>query len=425
MKWINARQLEDWADSTDARIALSELVSALVRASEPDPQSFRFPNGDSAQIPGYDGYLVAKGVAPFVPDGQSIWEFGTSTDYQAKAEGDYTSRTGNPGSINPNTNTFVFVTPRIWSAPISPKRKQSKAASKKKSTAKPRNKAVSMLEWVKSKERQRTWKNVVVLDAVQLETWLDAHPAVAAYFARYVLKIYPAQGILSVAEYWDAYASRTNPALVESVLLSGRERQVEEIVRQLAGPAAIHRWRAYSPDEVVAFTVAAIRSAADETRKFIESRTLILTSDEAVRLLSIHENMAFITEAGAVANAALLAKKNPTIVPLARWSPGGDDAQLLVRATAGQMGKAIATMGIPEQEAYRLARECGCSVTILARQRPSATAPKPAWADGAPLLLPAFFAGAWDANNVEDLSVVSTAEVVTVPSTGENIGGCT
>ena len=82
MKWITAGQLDDWADRTDARTALSELVSALIRASAPDMQAYRFPTGDSAQIPGYDGHLVAKGVAPFVPDGESVWEFGTDKGYQ-------------------------------------------------------------------------------------------------------------------------------------------------------------------------------------------------------------------------------------------------------------------------------------------------------------------------------------------------------
>lgn len=96
MKWVTALNLQQWAERIDARTALSEIVSALVRASAPNIQSFRFPTGDSAQIPGYDGQLIATGVPPYLPDGHSVWEFGTGEDYFDKANGDYKGRTDNP-----------------------------------------------------------------------------------------------------------------------------------------------------------------------------------------------------------------------------------------------------------------------------------------------------------------------------------------
>jgi len=69
MNWVTALNLEQWAARIGARTQLSELVSRLVRATAKDIQSFRFPTGDSAQIPGYDGRLTAVGVPPYIPDG--------------------------------------------------------------------------------------------------------------------------------------------------------------------------------------------------------------------------------------------------------------------------------------------------------------------------------------------------------------------
>lgn len=61
MKWIYAADLDRWAETSIAsRTALSELVSSLVRASSPNPKAFRFPTGDSAQLPGYDGSLESE-----------------------------------------------------------------------------------------------------------------------------------------------------------------------------------------------------------------------------------------------------------------------------------------------------------------------------------------------------------------------------
>jgi hypothetical protein len=81
VKWVTALDLNRWADTTGARAALSEMVSALIRATAPDIRSFRFPTGDSAQLPGYDGRLSARGVAPYVPDGESVWELSADDSF--------------------------------------------------------------------------------------------------------------------------------------------------------------------------------------------------------------------------------------------------------------------------------------------------------------------------------------------------------
>jgi hypothetical protein len=110
VKWITAFAFSRWADTT--RTALSELVSALIRATASDIRSFRFPAGDSAQIPGYDGRLSARGVEPYVADGESVWEFGVGTQYLDKANEDFQRRTNAPGDIVRSGRTFVLVTPR-------------------------------------------------------------------------------------------------------------------------------------------------------------------------------------------------------------------------------------------------------------------------------------------------------------------------
>ena len=168
MKWITASDLERWADATDARTTLSELVSALVRASARDVGSFRFPTGDSAQIPGYDGRLTAVGVPPYVPHGESVWEFGTDRDYHGKANADFHSRTDNPrGAVRPDT-TFVFVTPRVWKL-------------------KPGTPVIE--EWMGAKRAESDWKSVQIVDAIALEAWLEDHPPVGSRFARQLTRL--------------------------------------------------------------------------------------------------------------------------------------------------------------------------------------------------------------------------------------------
>ena len=101
MRWIDARQLSTWAsERIDARSALPRLVGQLIRASVTDVTAFRFPAGDSAQIQGWDGQLVARPEGAFktyIPEGSSVWEWGVAKSPETKAQSDWNKRKKNPG----------------------------------------------------------------------------------------------------------------------------------------------------------------------------------------------------------------------------------------------------------------------------------------------------------------------------------------
>ena len=140
MKWIHAQNLETWAGTKISRDDIARLVGKLVRASAPRLDSFRFPSGDAAGIPGYDGHLIAEGVAPYVPDGESVWEFGTGQEYVQKANEDYEKRSKQPLCVDRRRATFVFVTPRVWSGNL------------------------SLTDWEKEKNEKNEWKSVLARD---------------------------------------------------------------------------------------------------------------------------------------------------------------------------------------------------------------------------------------------------------------------
>ena len=117
MKWITATQLEQWGASIAARTAFPALIGDLIRASSPSIKAFRFPSKDKGQVRGFDGALTATGLGPYVPDGDSIWEFGTSNDATAKANEDYATRTDQVLAATRAQTTFVFASTRTWNNP--------------------------------------------------------------------------------------------------------------------------------------------------------------------------------------------------------------------------------------------------------------------------------------------------------------------
>ena len=387
MKWIEARHLVAWAELIDARSRLSEIVSQLVRASAASISAYRFPTGSSAQLPGYDGRLTAipaQAYAAFLPEGDSVWEWGTGADYYKKAERDYSTRTKSPGdAVDAAQTTFVFVTPQIWDR-TNP----------------------SLEGWAVAKRAEGVWKDVRALDAVQLEHWLELCPAVAATVAREIVGSLPVTGALGTEDFWREYSSQFQPALREEVVLAGREEQAKLLVRALTGSGQVYRWQGDSLSEVLAFMIASIRKAGPETRAFLESRTLLLESKDAARKLADSPDLIFAVRGEAVEMAGRLAEDHPVIVPLGRESLQDAATSRLARPSTFDMAAALKTMGFTDDRAQRLARECDRSTTILARRIPSAVAKLPAWHNNS-ILIPALLAGAWDAAAPGDRATVA------------------
>lgn len=385
MKWVTAANLESWADGHGSRGALPALVSDLVRASSPEMGKFRFPRfpaGGAGQVPGFDGIVDALGAGPYVPDGVSVWEFGTGRNYLVKANNDFAGRSQDPRGVNPAETTFVFVTPRVWSRP-----------------------SPSIEEWRNEKQLAGRWKDVRLLDGVQLEAWLGDCPAVAARFARGVLGLMPANGARSTDEYWEEYAARLQPPLTEAVLLCGRADAAKRLRERLAGSPGHYRVWADSPEEAVAFGVAAIRAADAEARKFLEARTLVLDTVEAARQLRASNGLVLFAQPPTREAQGALGHRNAVVLPLGVGDRAAGDGVALERPNRHEMAQALRGMGIaPDDAAEQLARRCGRSVTVLARQIPSASATQPAWAEDTSLV-PALLLGAWDAASEHDREV--------------------
>ncbi|MES1244470.1 MAG: hypothetical protein ABUT39_22890 [Acidobacteriota bacterium] len=383
MKWVTATDLNNWATTVGARYALSELVSSLVRATARNQAAFRFPTGDSAQLPGYDGLLEAEECLPYIPGGLSVWEFGTSEDARAKANKDYRKRTESPGAIRPEATAFVFVTPRSF-----PESRQ----------------------WEQGRLSEGKWRGVKLIDGVALEDWLERCPAVALSFAQAIGKL-PQAGVQDVAEFWAHYAGRTNPPLTEEVLLAGRSDQGRALLESLSsGTEQAVVIRADSRDEALAFALAVLRKAPQDLAEYLNSRTVVVEDTNTARLLAHSGHLILgLQSVSAQISSALLQGGNIVIVPQGNDASRQRATLTLSRPTRYEFAEALTTMGLDQERAERLARECGRSVTVLQRRIAAIDYPDPDWVrDGnaQQILIPALLAGSWDAKSDADRKIL-------------------
>lgn len=383
MKWITALDLDQWADTIPARVEFPGLVADLIRASATDISSFRFPRGDKGQVRGFDGVLEAESNCTFIPYGESVWEFGVTEGGAAKANGDYKKRTEQVDKETRKNVTFVFVSLRTWDP----------------------GKGATREDWIKEKRDLDEWKDVWYIDGSMLEEWLSDCPAVAARYAKHHLNKMPLLGVRSTDEFWEEFSTRFAPQLVENVLLAGREDQAKNLVQQLSGGPNRLLYAADAPDEVVVFAIAAIRSADPAVRIFLESKTLVVDSEDAARQLSNKKGLVFLLKGQGRDFVGLLSQRGPTVV-----SAGADERRqnhvLLNRPLSSELADAFVAMGYEQQVGYDLARRCGRSLSVLARLIPSGNAKKPAWIDSGEQLLPALLAGAWRSSIPPDTEVL-------------------
>jgi addiction module HigA family antidote len=110
---ITAKQIEQWADGNlEARSLLPVLLRKLVNSTGRDLTLVDFPGYDQAEKKGWDGRVDAGTATPWIPIGQSGWEFGCNEDPRQKAQDDYAARVK---AIPPKQRAemhLIVVTPR-------------------------------------------------------------------------------------------------------------------------------------------------------------------------------------------------------------------------------------------------------------------------------------------------------------------------
>lgn len=380
MQWIDEKALETWATFLNARAMLMAMLADLIRMTIDDASRFRFPSGEVSQLRGWDGDLETTEAKGFVPEGKSKWEFGTGPG-APKANADYEKRTRQTPAAEMAENTLVLVNLGCWDTPT---------------------KKIS--EWENDRRKEGKWKDVRYLDGVSLVQWLKDYPAIAARYARNVLKTAPQDGALSTDEYWEEFSTQFKPQLSAKLVIADRLQEADALIAKLRGQPDSFMLGAETAEEAIAFAVAAIRNAEPAVRESLESRTLIVRTEAAARFLAMKSKMVFIVTDAAEPLAGVLAKNCPTLS--AATGAQARRGPMLKRPTASGMVPGFIEMGLDHGQGYELAHRCGRSLTILKRLIKNARVADPAWVCQTIALKPALLAGGWSSDLVADCDVL-------------------
>lgn len=341
---VKSIHLSQWASTLDSKGILPLLVRKLVFHSLnfEDIKAVDFPAEEDTYNSGYDGILKISKGNTFVPEGDSVWEFGTSVNSKTKANGDYQKRTENPLAIDMKSTVFVFLTPRIW---------------------------VGKNEWANEKKAENIWKDVRCYDASDIEQWLD-HARGVDYWMALHLKIATAD-IYTGEEFWNMWSSTDHYEFVPELLLGGRTLAMNELSEKFRSPKGSVTWlKAPTKDEALAFILATIVNLEDNLKASILSKTLIINDlNNFRRLLSEKRQLILVPKCNPDDIDLAKAKLKNHIIVIPRSSNSTKKSGELVLPVIEYQSfiEALKKMGIVSEKARQLSKNTARNITVLRR----------------------------------------------------------
>ena len=382
-----ANDIEAWAETPKARDRLAVFLRVLVHSTCAGLKFVDFPGNENAQRPGWDGRIDTNKGSPWVPSGESGWEFGTSQDVDKKANQDYAKRTKSVSDIDQKDISFVFVSPRKWNGKD---------------------------KWVEKKGKEGRWKSVRAWDASDLEQWLEQSIAAQVWFAKEAG--IPLDGVSSLDAYWDEWQeANCNPALSEQMFAKNIALWRKEVLDHLhKRPDRPLRILADSRLEGAAF-LRALLDPNDNELAGLGDKIIVFSKAGVLSRLAVNSPgfIAVTTNADVELEMAQHSSSLVCVVigPQSATTPDSNEIRLTL-LSGSSFQEALLSLGLKRDEIARLERESGRSLTVLRRRLSKNVAIScPDWGanqDIAQALLPFALAGAWDVNNEADKFLVQS-----------------
>ena len=258
MKILTSTDLKNWSATRECQSYLPFLFRKLIysRVKIEHIKKIDFPFAEDVQVGGYDGQLEVEQGDRYIPQGESVWEFGVvDSGKKAKADVDYAKRKLDPLGRVPNQTTYINVTLKTY--------------SKKK-------------KWEEDKKAENFWLDVRFYDATDIEHWLDLAPSVEIWLARLLNK--PMDGVELGEDYWKQWSTKADMEFPFNLLIESREKQKDKLVDILfESKGALQYIKSNTKEESLAFALATIESLEEVHKNSLQTTTLVIENKESFK----------------------------------------------------------------------------------------------------------------------------------------------
>ncbi|WP_406227107.1 hypothetical protein ACI7YU_18735 [Pseudomonas siliginis] len=382
---ITASQIIDWVSqhAKDAQTQLPLWIRRLCYQAG-KIHEISFPAGDSTFRPGWDGLLVTSEENAWVPSGTSCWEIGCDVAVDNKCKSDFLKRTQKTPRAARAVTTFVFVTPRRW---------------------------LKKDLWAASERLKNEWAGIRVIDADDLEQWLEQFPAIALQFAEQIGL--QGAGVESLERRWQQWSTKCRPAITPEAFFTDRSLVKQQLVdagRTVAAHGARIIMQGDSVEEIAAFAAASFLEQRE-----LADRALVVTTIDGWRYVDMNTQVTIAIAADHEV-AAHASTRSDLLIVMPHASHGVERETLkhqviLERPHIYDFERALVSMGMDTSDAKRYALSTGRSWSVLRRQHATEWVIKsPIWTatTDATCLTTLCLLPAWNEENEADRSIVES-----------------
>lgn len=386
MKLINSTDLKHWADTLECKSLLPLLIRKLILAGIKieNIKKIDFPFGDDVQVGGYDGDLETEEGNLYVPEGNSVWEFGVTEKKKKKADEDYEKRTKDPLGKIQNETSYINVTLKKYT---------------KKS------------QWASSKKAEEVWADVRFYDAVDIEHWLELAPSVEIWLAEHLGK--PVSGVQCADEYWIQWSTKGNLKFPEGLLVEDRKKQKDDLIQALTNDEGVLKFvKSNTSEESLAFILASIQSLEDNLKDSVHTKSLIVENQDSFRKLAQSKNQLILVPKFLISELDTnnaVTKGHKVIIPVSNsYSSDKDNVINLSIVDQEVFVQNLVKMGIDSEQARLFAKNTGRDISVLRRSL-DFSSKQPLWMENEVItsFIPFLFISRFDSNTDGDKEIVS------------------
>ena len=374
---ITANKIDEWANSLDCKAKLPLLIRKLIYESINDISKCKFPSLEqTTSSSGFDGILESNEQTQYIPNGISVWEMGCNKDKKGKADDDYDKRKENPLNTTPEKTVYMQISPRKW-------------------------KDEKIKEWIEEKKEDDFWKDVVLLDAKDLEEWINNLPNVEQWFAEELG--FPNEGVQTLNQWWEKWSSVThNMQFTSKLVLTNKENESEKLKKYLETSKHV-KVKSSTIEESIAFLYSVIDTLPITQKEYYLNKILIIDNVKTFDFYSQYD-LILIPTFEFTYNANM---NSFVYMPISNEDPTSADISLKDMIRFDLMESLNKNMKISYELSRKYANASGGNISIL-RHLLSPKSLLPPWFDEnlMEILITLFIVQSWDENNLNDIEII-------------------
>lgn len=317
-----------------------QLIQKLIISTLNENGKAHFPKGSSIYNSGWDGIVKENTkINPYVPIGTSYWEIGTDKNAFSKIKRDYTKRKADPNITDKNEATYVAVVGKTVDS-------------------------IKMNELEKKLSSDGVFKEVILFDANNIETWLETNFNVAIWFLNEIGEKIKENNIELLSKAWDTIYSSTNPKFDEDLYLIDNISTAQKLVEDISiknNDLFIVNSKYYESEYAFTFIIAAIIKYGDDVLK--EKCIIVNNINDLTILDTLCSNKIIIANISSFPTKILYSKNNSYIL----FENSIDSTYIINKVKKDSFKKALLDKKIFTSNIDRITINCESNIINLKR----------------------------------------------------------